>query len=87
MKMMSQFRTSASGDSHGIPPICLRASPRDMVRFQYCSAGSDFSVRCFWILFDIARPIEPRPIHPKRDGSDRDMFGQLLTDRNGSVAC
>lgn len=77
MKTMSQSLTSVSGVSRGMPPICFNESPRDMVRFQYFNAGSDPDVRCLWMLFAIARPMDPRPIHPRRGESDEDMFEQF----------
>jgi hypothetical protein len=64
--MISQSCTRASVVEHGTLPTCFSGSPRDIVRFQYLSEGSNLSVRCFWILVAIASPIEPRPIHPSR---------------------
>jgi hypothetical protein len=70
---MSQFWTRSSGVLQGTPPICFNASPRDMVRFQYCRGGSDLFVRCLWILVAMARPMDPRPIHPRRGDSVADI--------------
>lgn len=56
----------------------FNGSPRDSVRFQYLSDGSSFAAKCFCIFVAIARPIEPRPIHPKRGVSDVDMETDAL---------
>jgi len=83
--MTSQFRASSSGDVHAMPPSSFSVSPRDIVRFQYLSAGRLFCVMCFWILRAIARPIEPRPIHPSCDGFTEDMMCRFVTLRIDSL--
>jgi len=54
--------------------MSFRLSPRERVRFQYLSSGRLCCIRCFWMLVAMARPIDPRPIHPRRRGCCVDML-------------
>jgi hypothetical protein len=58
-------------------------SPRDSVRFQYLIEGRAVAAKCFCMFVAIARPIEPRPIQPKRGDSDVDIG----RSRRSSMMC
>jgi hypothetical protein len=64
MKIAPQDEARSMIDSLGSPPMSFSESPFEIVRFQYFRFGNWFAFRCFWILSAMARPIDPRPIHP-----------------------
>lgn len=74
MKITSHAWASSEGVEHAMPPMAWSGSPRDIVRFQYLRDGRDCDWRCFWRFKAIARPIEPRPIQPRRRVVVVDIF-------------
>lgn len=77
MKITSHCWTNSSIEALGVAPLALSTSPRERVRFQYLSGGRACCVMWVCRLVAIARPIDPRPIQPRRSSFDAVILGRL----------